>query len=107
MAGHHRTSSHAGHVGRGDISSLEAQRYHASVQEVNVFESCALKIMRAHEHLTALKGHVSAFLAEEPYALEYARGEQPDHWRLIIREPKTPEPKLGIIAGEVAHQLRS
>lgn len=78
-----------------------------SNEEVSVFQSCASKVLRAREHFDDLNRRILEFFAEKPYMFKHVRGEQPRHFKVLIGTRKTPDIRLGIIAGEVVHQLRS
>lgn len=75
--------------------------------EVVVPRSVELKLRRAEEHIDVLDTEIQTFLAGEPYAayrsLERGGLEHVIFWSRY----KEPPPRLGLIAGDAIHNIRS
>src|SRR5579862_4233630 len=66
-----------------------------------------VKVERAKEHIRNLEAEIQAFAQRNPYE---GRGEidsQTGDWVLRAHIKESPPPRLGAIAGDAAHNLRS
>lgn len=70
-------------------------------------ETARLKLGRAREHLKALDAEVSTFLDSEPYIYRAAYNHEVGQHPIQVRKLADPPLRLGIIAGDAAHCLRS
>jgi len=65
------------------------------------------KLARAREHMESLCNEVRTFMKRDPFGITHEIDPKngDDVWRLVVREP--PPLRLSVIAGDVAHNLRS
>lgn len=70
-------------------------------------ESVELKLNRAEEHIDTLDAEIRTFLADKPYGayrtLEREGAEHVIHWSRCTQPPR----RLGLIAGDAIHNIRS
>ncbi len=66
-----------------------------------------VKIERAKEHIRDLKGEIAAFLERHPYTAVGQDDPQTGDRVIRVRVHKDPPPRMGAIAGDAIHSLRS
>lgn len=66
-----------------------------------------LKLMRAEEHLHALKSEVARFREIEPYEEIKDRDSDPDALLLTIKARSFPQARWSVLIGDFIHNLRS
>lgn len=67
------------------------------------------KLKRARKHIQSLRREVTVFLNHRPYTARFEKDSRAGIIRLVARASKFSEPPIdfALLAGEVAHQLRS
>jgi hypothetical protein len=68
-----------------------------------------MKIQRADEHLDVLREEIGTYVRQEPYDVRFERdAEFPGCWAAVAVEREAPPVlRLGVIIGDVVHNLRS
>lgn len=66
-----------------------------------------LKLIRAQEHLNALKTEIAVFREIQPYAVIEDRDSDPNALIVSIRAQQNPNARWSIILGDFVHNLRS
>jgi hypothetical protein len=65
------------------------------------------KVERAKKHIRDLEVARDRFIETEPYVIEPERHPQPGNYLFRVTKLQPPPHKLGLIAGDAAHNLRS
>jgi hypothetical protein len=65
------------------------------------------KLARATDHLNAFNAYAAAWLDESPYVFASKRYDNPPRFVFRIASIKPPDPQMGVIAGDLFHELRS
>ncbi len=73
----------------------------------HALNGCRLKLARAREHLEALRVASDAFWKLNPYAIVGEFDAQAGEYVFKVRVYEEPPPYLGVIVGDVVHNLRS
>ena len=66
-----------------------------------------LKVERAKQHLRDLEVERDRFMKADPYRIVHERDAETGHNVYRVYDLKTPPAQIGLIAGDVIHNLRS
>ena len=67
----------------------------------------ALKLLRADAHREELKSLIDAFFDSNPYEFYSQFDRQASAWLIRVKVLEEPPPMLGIIVGDIVHNIRS
>lgn len=70
-------------------------------------DGCRLKVNRATEHIGALNALVGAFIDKKPYGLGFRSDMKADELVLTISIREDPPAEIGLVIGDVVHNLAS
>jgi hypothetical protein len=65
------------------------------------------KVARAREVIPVLQGEIDDYYASNPIVLRLEHREEPKRMEAVVESVRQPPPRLGVLMGEFAHNLRS
>src|SRR5438128_10201797 len=72
-------------------------------------DSWWLKLIRAQQHLEELERQIRAYANHNPHWTERRNQTKRDRniWCYVLRMPKEASPEIGLVLGDVVHNLRA